>query len=77
MTNEVRRDTAYRYLLDEANLLFLVFSREGKVVETNRYTEELLGAGLAGQSFRQVFVDFGGSISFEDLASESESECLT
>jgi hypothetical protein len=67
MSIEAIQKTAYHYLQDEANLVLLVFSRDGQVVEANKYIEQLLGAGLAGRSFRQVFINFDGSLKFEDL----------
>ena len=72
MSSETIQKTVYRYLQDEANLVCLVFSRDGQVVEANKFTEQLLGAGLVGRSFREVFVDFDGSLRFEDLISDSQ-----
>jgi signal transduction histidine kinase len=72
MSSETIQETAYRYLQDEANVVCLVFSRDGQVVEANKYTERLIGAGLVGRSFREVFVDFDGSLRFEDLISDSQ-----
>jgi signal transduction histidine kinase len=62
----------YRYVQDEANLVLLVFSREGQVVEANKYTEQLLGTNLVGRSFRQVFISFDDSLKFEDLISDCQ-----
>ena len=72
MVSEAIQKTVYGYLQDEANVVFLVFSRDGQVVEANKYTEQLLGAGLVGRSFHEVFVDFDGSLRFDDLISDSQ-----
>ncbi len=72
MPSEAIQKTVYRYLQDEANLVCLVFSRDGQVVETNKYTEQLFGVDLVGWSFRQVFIIFDGSLSFDELLSDSQ-----
>ena len=39
MSSEAIQKTVYRYLQDEANVVCLVFSRDGQVVEANQYIE--------------------------------------
>ena len=64
MPSDAMQDIAYRYLQDTATVIFLVFNREGQVILANRHTEQLLGRGIVGRSFRQVFLDFIGSLRF-------------
>jgi signal transduction histidine kinase len=71
MPSEAIQKTVYRYVQDEGNLVLLVFSRDGRVVEANKYVEQLIGTDLAGRSFQEVFIDFDGSLKFEDLISDS------
>ena len=42
MSSEVIQKTVYGYVQDEANAICLVFNRDGQVVETNKYTAQLL-----------------------------------
>lgn len=72
MPSEAIQNTICRYVEDEANLVCVLFNRNGLVVEANRYVERLLGIGLVGQSFQQVFIVFDESLTFEDLIADSQ-----
>ena len=72
MPRETLEDLVYRYVLDEANVAFLRFNLEAQVVAVNQFTEHLLGPGVAGRSFSELFVDFGGTLRFEELIADSQ-----
>lgn len=72
MPSEAIQKTICRYVEDEANLICLLFNRDGQVVAANRYIEGLLGSGLVGRSFRHVFVVFDESLKFEDLIAKAQ-----
>jgi len=66
-------ETTHSYVRNEANLLFLVFSPEGLVADANKFTAELFGPDLMGRPFRDVFIDFEGSLTLENLVSDSQN----
>jgi signal transduction histidine kinase len=58
MQNEKINQLAYKYLCEQAAVLFLVLSREGEILEANKYAEEFIGSALRQRPFREVLVDF-------------------
>jgi signal transduction histidine kinase len=67
---------ATEYLREQADVLFLVLSRTGQILETNRYTAKLLEIGEVANTISDVIVDFSGSFSLAELGEDSTQEHL-
>ena len=67
MTVELKiHSETYAYFEEKAPVLFFILSREGKIVNANRYAQDLTGRSLSGENFRDVIVDFTGKFDLTD-----------
>lgn len=62
-------DFIYRYLQEEAPVLFLIMGLDGQIRETNPFTQQTLGA-TAGRTFQQIFVDFHNLLEIDRLCAD-------
>jgi signal transduction histidine kinase len=62
---------AAKYLMDDASVLFLRMDREGRILDVNRYTIDILGEGIRERTFSDVLVDFGGTLTLADLVADT------
>jgi len=69
-------DEAYAYFFEKAPILLFILSREGRIVNANRYAKDLTSRPLAGEQFRDVIVDFAGTFDLNDVVGDSSAECL-
>ncbi|MBF0530135.1 MAG: HAMP domain-containing histidine kinase [Deltaproteobacteria bacterium] len=54
----------------------LFFDNQGKVVKANAFVQKILGDGIIGRNFSEIFVDFQSALNLENLALESDQEHL-
>ncbi len=66
----------YAYFEEKAPLLFFILSREGKIVNANRYAQDLTGRSLSGENFRDMIVDFTGKFDLTDAMRNPSTERL-
>jgi len=58
------------YLREHSPVFYLALDAAGVVRETNRFTTTLLGRDVTGRPFREVFVNFAGTLDPATLARE-------
>jgi signal transduction histidine kinase len=72
MSKDVAKNIFYHYLHDHASVFYLVVDRKGCILETNTFTEEVVGGELVGKTIRDVFVDFAMALDLETLVEDAE-----
>ena len=58
------------YVQTDASFLVLVLDTEGHILNTNRYTRELVGEDLQQQTLNDILVDFTGTVKLSGLLDE-------
>lgn len=56
----------FAYFHEKAPVLLFILSREGNIIDANRYAKDLIGRPLVGELFRDIVVDFTGK--FDPIA---------
>jgi signal transduction histidine kinase len=72
MSKDAAKDIFYHYLHDHASVFYLVVDRAGRILETNAFTEQVVGSELVGKTIRDVFVDFAMALDLEVLFEDAE-----
>lgn len=60
----------YTYIREHASIVYLLVSNEGRIIETNRFADELLGDDLTDKLLKDVIVDFHQSFDLDHLKSD-------
>ena len=76
MNNEKIMQILSAYFREEAELLYLLLSRDGAILEANRYTESLLGDEKEATHISDLIVDFAGSFDLLDMSRNPDREYL-
>jgi signal transduction histidine kinase len=71
----MRQKTILEYFSRRANVVYFVFDKDGYVIETNSFTNELVGEAC-GKHYQDVFVDFDRSLDIETLTDHVETTHL-
>ena len=76
MNDEKMMHIVSAYFREEAELLFLLLGRDGAILDTNRYTENLLGDEKKATHVSDLLVDFSGRVDLDELSRNSQEEHL-
>ncbi|MGV8120241.1 MAG: sensor histidine kinase [Candidatus Xenobiia bacterium LiM19] len=69
-------EISYQFLCEEAPVLFLLFNRQGIVIEMNAYARKIFGEMREACAFGDLFIDFRGLLHFADCASDPSKSHL-
>jgi signal transduction histidine kinase len=62
--------------MEESSMICLVISREGNVVKSNTYADEISGISLQGHPLNDIFIDFGTTINLSDFLQPASEKWL-
>ena len=60
------------FVHQQAPIFFLVLDKTGTIVDTNKYTQELIGEELRSKTIRDIFLDFSQSIDLSKLSQDPD-----
>ncbi len=72
MMNIELQDILFRFVKEEAPLLFLLVDQEGKIISKNSYSEALFGYSVVNQNVRDLFVLFGENLELSEKVKNPE-----
>ncbi len=76
MKREVIQSILSRYLLELGTTLYLLIDGRGIVLETNRFTYNLVGRDIIGRPYSEILIDFTQTLSPFELALQEKGAHL-
>ncbi|MGD2088869.1 MAG: hypothetical protein PVH61_22000 [Candidatus Aminicenantes bacterium] len=58
------------YFYQEASIFFLLFDKNGEILKSNRYTQEISGTDICGKRITEVFLNLSPSMDPVDFVTE-------
>ena len=76
ITDHATHRQSYEYFITHATNLLYILSKEGMILEANRYAISLAGKDFIGCNFKDVIIDFIGQFDFSRVVEDSSKEHL-
>jgi signal transduction histidine kinase len=64
------------YLFEHASLILMTLDAQGRILEANKYFQNLVGGDIAGKPLTDVLVDFAGSFDLQSIRQQEGKEHL-
>jgi signal transduction histidine kinase len=64
------------YIMRDSTMVFLIIGKEGNILESNNFTDALVGKKLKGLALNELFIDFGKALDLDQLLKESTEKTL-
>ena len=65
-----------QYLSHESSIIFLIIEKDGTILKSNKFADQITGKQLTGMHYSEIFIKFGKAICISDYLNQSEEKTL-
>lgn len=65
-----------QYLSHESSIIFLIIEKDGTILKSNTFADQITGKQLTGMHYSEIFIKFGQAITISDYLNQSEEKTL-
>jgi signal transduction histidine kinase len=69
-------ESLIQYLSKNSSIIFLIINKEGKILESNEFADNLTGKKLTGQLYTEIIINFGKTVEISEYLNHTEEKIL-